>query len=116
MTCKDCKGSGKYMPLIGPAEPCRSCQDAPDVHLSRVPLDDLWLTRPVTGYQGMVNTLIAHGYNSFYPIKYYRDISGQKLVSDGNIRVAALRAILKSSRETFNRVLPDGLIPAKEEI
>ena len=25
MTCKDCKGTGKYQPLIGPEEDCQTC-------------------------------------------------------------------------------------------
>ena len=27
MTCKDCKGTHTYQPLIGPSEPCRACSD-----------------------------------------------------------------------------------------
>ena len=26
ITCPDCKGSGEYAPLVGPAEPCRLCK------------------------------------------------------------------------------------------
>ncbi len=29
MTCKDCKGTGKYQPLVGPPEPCLTCCDPP---------------------------------------------------------------------------------------
>ena len=25
MTCKECKGTGKYQPLVGPAENCQTC-------------------------------------------------------------------------------------------
>lgn len=35
-TCPDCHGSGQYIPLIGPPEPCLACSDQP-----RVKADDI---------------------------------------------------------------------------
>ena len=112
MTCKDCKGTGKYQPFYGPSEPCRACQVSHDSDLGRVPFDSLWLTRPVSDYRDMRARLIRDGYNSFYPIRYEVNGQGQMLVHDGNIRVAALRSVQSLNIDLFDKILPDGLIPA----
>lgn len=112
MPCKDCNGSGIYQPLIGPPEPCRKCQDAPIKNLMRVDFLTLSLSRaPGQDVVGpMVKTLIREGFNSFYHITVRKWHFGY-LVTDGTVRVAALRRLYNHASDAFNRILPDGQIP-----
>ncbi len=114
MTCKECKGTQIYQPLIGKAEPCRGCQVAHDPDLGRVSFAALRLHRVVTDFSDMQIALLKHGYSSFSPIKYRVTEHGDLVVLDGHVRVAALRYIKKHDLDAFYEILPNGLISAEE--
>jgi hypothetical protein len=40
MQCPDCKGSREYVPLVGPAEPCRLCNGKGELNDDGTPIDD----------------------------------------------------------------------------
>ena len=112
MTCKDCNDTRKYQPLIGPPEPCLTCQNTFSKS-QRVYLKQLRIDRPPNenAVQEMVKDLIRYGFNSFSAPRVRPSSRDFFDVIDGYITVSALKRLRHRSPQDFARIFPDDQIP-----
>lgn len=107
MKCPDCK-DGFYYPLVGPPEPCQTCQKSikthPLVSFSAVSVDPIHRNTLLTSMKkvGLMN-----------PIKV-RLKDGIAYVVDGYCCIAALRKWCLEDCDSFLEQFPDYQIPIME--
>ncbi len=111
MKCPDCK-DGFYYPLIGPPEPCLTCQKSPTIPFLTHPLVSFTSDSVDVVYRDEVLASIkSFGLMHRIEVRLKDRIA---YVIDGKYRIAALRKWCLEDTDSFLEQFPDYQIPIVE--